>query len=443
MQRAPGRKTLGTPLALSGAGLAVGLLVGGVGGTWGCATLLGVEEPRSMTETPDGGQDAPGAGITCTEPGRVVCGEACVDLLVDSDHCGACAHSCLGGSCQEGTCGAVALATGLVQPRDVSLSGDVLYFVSGSSGHDSFVARVHVTGPPCVGADDDCVLPLPSDLFHDTSQRWVATRIAANAKYAYVSFGGVGLARYRILDARWETLGALTSPVNELVATDDGLFVLRTGASYVLGMDSAAGSDLLGRATSQQGEVEALAGAVVPGWSAFVVGIEHPSGVSDASTSVGFHRFPLRPTAPICFDDACRLLPGHPKGVTAGGDWIYFGLADNVNDVERIARQHVDGACQGRTPCPEVIVPPFQHGGPLVPMVADARGLYWSQREANAPTHEVRFLEAGVSCMPGTPCGQRVLGSFDYVRRLVLDDKALYALVVHEDGEGQLLRIAR
>jgi hypothetical protein len=67
-------------------------------------------------------------------PDEMACGEECVDLETDPDHCGGCGHSCLGGECVAGTCQAVELFTGKGRLFMVHVDDDYIYY--GGDGVD-------------------------------------------------------------------------------------------------------------------------------------------------------------------------------------------------------------------------------------------------------------------------------------------------------------------
>lgn len=75
-------------------------------------------------------------------PDEMVCGQDCANLDSDPNHCGGCDHSCLGGTCDSGTCEAVELATGKGRLFMVLVDEDYLYY--GGDGVD--VGRINLDG---------------------------------------------------------------------------------------------------------------------------------------------------------------------------------------------------------------------------------------------------------------------------------------------------------
>jgi hypothetical protein len=71
----------------------------------GCAFTQDFVAPEAPAPAP--GEDGSASPSTLPEGG------ACVDTRSDPESCGACGHSCLGGACHAGQCGAIELASGL------------------------------------------------------------------------------------------------------------------------------------------------------------------------------------------------------------------------------------------------------------------------------------------------------------------------------------------
>lgn len=70
-----------------------------------------------------------GTCTTCTSPKMVCGGTACVDIQSDPSHCGACNHNCLGGTCSQGRCQAVAVTGTLRSSANlIGVDSTWLYF---------------------------------------------------------------------------------------------------------------------------------------------------------------------------------------------------------------------------------------------------------------------------------------------------------------------------
>jgi hypothetical protein len=70
-------------------------------------------------------------------PGFTACGNACVSLLNDPAHCGACDINCSSGLCAAGVCQAAGsddVVTGLTSNVDIAVDNDWLYWVDPGAG---------------------------------------------------------------------------------------------------------------------------------------------------------------------------------------------------------------------------------------------------------------------------------------------------------------------
>jgi sugar lactone lactonase YvrE len=101
---------------------------GGAGGTGG-----GPVDPTGPEPTGPIGQVSSTGSMTCPS-GQLSCGGQCVDVVSNSDHCGACNHSCLGGACELSTCQPVVLASGQGGPRGVAVDDKSVYWANQYDG---------------------------------------------------------------------------------------------------------------------------------------------------------------------------------------------------------------------------------------------------------------------------------------------------------------------
>lgn len=91
------------------------------------------------------------------------CGEdACVDLQIDEDHCGACDHGCeTGTTCGDGRCEPVRFLSDLSQPGPILSQGGILYVVEQIHDDSARLFRVDrsATDPnACLTSGDDAML---------------------------------------------------------------------------------------------------------------------------------------------------------------------------------------------------------------------------------------------------------------------------------------------
>jgi hypothetical protein len=115
-----------------------------------CDGLIGLDPPIEMRDatppSPDTSDDAPGPTLDAQEaaagPGDAavdtlscaltVCDGGCADLTSDGQNCGACGHSCFGGTCDAGRCLPEVLAVG--NPVSFAVDATNLYWADGRYG---------------------------------------------------------------------------------------------------------------------------------------------------------------------------------------------------------------------------------------------------------------------------------------------------------------------
>jgi hypothetical protein len=73
------------------------------------------------------------------------CAGACVQVNTSAAHCGACAHSCLGGECVASKCKPVEIAAGQAQPTSLAVSATHVYWMDYTNGVGN-VKRVSKSG---------------------------------------------------------------------------------------------------------------------------------------------------------------------------------------------------------------------------------------------------------------------------------------------------------
>jgi hypothetical protein len=111
-----------------------------------CESLLGADFDRAprgqdASTMDDSSASLVDAGVDGSDGAVSTCDR--VDLQTSSEHCGKCAHSCLAGTCRDGTCKPVTIAQDRFRPSDLGLSGAYIYLVEQGTGvSDGRISRV-------------------------------------------------------------------------------------------------------------------------------------------------------------------------------------------------------------------------------------------------------------------------------------------------------------
>ncbi|MDB4946409.1 MAG: putative serine/threonine-protein kinase pknH [Labilithrix sp.] len=131
----------------------------------------GTDRPGS-----DGGGGGSEAGAACTSGTR--CGETCVELATSAENCGACGHSCGGGTCSASACTPVLVASNLAQPLGVAVAGGSAFWLRNGA-----VERCAVTG--CTGAPAS----ITAEVVIDGSQPGGTVIVTDGNKVAWIASG--------------------------------------------------------------------------------------------------------------------------------------------------------------------------------------------------------------------------------------------------------------
>jgi len=117
-----------------------------------CSSILGIEDTRVSGDA--------GPDLVCEEPAETACSGACVDTTVEAANCGGCGRDCGGGTCTDGKCSALAIATDLEAPYALAVtpSGEQVFWINatdiyrcpttGCVGRPARIAELAVLSPP-------------------------------------------------------------------------------------------------------------------------------------------------------------------------------------------------------------------------------------------------------------------------------------------------------
>lgn len=107
----------------------------------GCTEILTGGKTYYLDEG-GGGVAGGDPGAVACESGFTTCGDDCVRLDSDPQHCGACAHDCLGAACSAGMCAPQVVASHVGEPRAMALDETHVYWTCG----DGVVQRAPKAG---------------------------------------------------------------------------------------------------------------------------------------------------------------------------------------------------------------------------------------------------------------------------------------------------------
>lgn len=119
----------------------------------GAAEAAAADAPPAEASVDASDDVPPGPPMQPSCPtGHVVCGNACVDLQTDANHCGACGHACAPGACASGACQPWIVVSG-VDPAGIACDGvnlvwanvaspDVQQVPSDGSANDGGAAKI-------------------------------------------------------------------------------------------------------------------------------------------------------------------------------------------------------------------------------------------------------------------------------------------------------------
>ncbi|HEY8080142.1 MAG TPA: hypothetical protein VIF62_38690 [Labilithrix sp.] len=192
----------------------------------GCNAILGNDEASFVPGAPDAseasnvvppsGDDGPAssdadAGMLDADADVITCD---ADFASDPQNCGACAHDCLGGACEGGTCGAVLLASD-VTIQHAAVDDTHVYW---TNGHGD------VRRAPLVGGDGG-----GGEALYTVASPGIATGIASTGTKVYF---GVNTLSDGGLVARCDVTGCAGAPETIANALSPSAMTIGAGALY-------------------------------------------------------------------------------------------------------------------------------------------------------------------------------------------------------------------
>lgn len=419
----------------------------------GCSALLGVESPsrRGDDAVPDAAPDAaPCVTETCLgcAPDERACGGRCV-AFDDPLHCGACSRSCQGGTCVEGHCGPVVLASALGVVRSLANWRDALFVVSITTTAN--LMRIPKEALPCLGTDDRCVVQVSSAPIggaDDAGDGRFPWSLGLNDLYLYVAFANRGVVRSPWMASEGGTAGAFeafTTFVNfkpQLVGTPSTLYAVGGGADWASRISSAGTHPL----ATALGGVPRVRTAVPFGPDALAVWVEDAQG-SDVPS--GLHIVKTTANTAACAGDTCLHLAGTLLGLGAFAPGaarddlaVAWQTSRNTASVGIVAAGLTGCGPPG---CPQALVTelPTLNGDLVrhVPVVADADYLYWAVNDDEPRGLYRTRLDAPCGVFSPERCER--LFPARQILALVQDEVTLFALVASEEGLTELVKVTK
>ena len=89
--------------------------------------------PSTCAPSCSGGKVCENLQCVCPVAKPDVCGATCYDLQSDKAHCGSCSRSCLAGTCNDGSCVPITLASGRTSPWALAVNASGVYWIEASA----------------------------------------------------------------------------------------------------------------------------------------------------------------------------------------------------------------------------------------------------------------------------------------------------------------------
>ena len=169
---------------------------GGKSNTAGGTSAAGAGGAPVVSCTPacSGGKTCAEGVCQCPAAKPDFCSNTCTDEQSDKLNCGACAHSCGGGSCVGGACQPITLASGRTGPGALAVNAGGVYWLESTavqavplSGGNvvTLASGVYVTGPAGIAAS-------ASTVYYTNSGGQTATATVTNYWYALMQVTSAG-----------------------------------------------------------------------------------------------------------------------------------------------------------------------------------------------------------------------------------------------------------
>lgn len=412
------------------------------GASWGCSTVLGLEDPAARdggglaeAGAPDSGPCTAEACLDCG-PGARACGDRCV-TLDDPLHCGRCGHNCLGGACVDDRCQPVVLASGLTRATDITVTDDAVFLLGMGSGENK-VIRAPKDPIPCHGNDTRCIVPTPKEAFASIPPGggWPSA-LATDGVYLYAFVHLAGLMKRPLAAPALEpfTLVANTPAFDalHLAATPSAVFATTRTVDWLVELRT---NGLQTRAQAEDRAPDAF-GLLPWGERDMVAWIAAPL-VSDVRP--GLHHFADTAVPRVCFGNNCALFEGTVRAVATSKSDLFVAYEDGA--ALTVGRIPAGTARCSEPACPEPLVTGIdksQSGQTIVRLAADGDHVYWTSLDAEATTVYRTSLAA--------PCHDVRTGSCEIVLNaslaftMALDASSLY--VSRRDATGLSVEVVR
>lgn len=360
----------------------------------------------------------------------------------DPHHCGACGHDCQGGTCTQGQCGPVVLASGLSRVAGLNALPDAVVFL-GAGGGDPRVMHAPRESIDCFGTDDRCLLPAPRDAFAPDAGAGVAqlADLSVAGDYLFTYLSRLGAARRRLSALPTEPFEALPGrrdmDVVATAATKSALFAAANDLNWIVAITPDGV-----RARAQVDTAPPAPLDVVARGQRHVVAWVSVPAVSEVQP--GLHLIPSSPTETPCTGNNCIFLQVPVFGLAVRDEELLVALAE---DREHLSLGWIpaDAATCLPPECPRTLVRHVEAASRTdqqvrTQLLLDAKDLFW----VGGLSGRMRLFRTPRN----TPCDGEA-GTCEVVLEgrtisgLAQDDQTIFAAVDREGEAYSVVRIAK